>query len=381
MASTHSYVIFSAQYLPTVGGVENFTASLASELASEGHRVTVVASEHPDACDREDTNGFEVVRLPAYRLLDGRLPISHHSAAYERIWDYLLGLPCDRVLVNTRFYPHSLEGLRYAEEKGAQALVLEHGSAPLTMGNPLMNKAISGYEHIITKLGARYNPRYAGVSLAACRWLKEAFGITTTRVVSNAIDAPAFRAASSGWDFRALIPEGGSQFVAAFIARFIAEKGVLVTLEAAERMPEVTFMFAGSGPLDDEVKARCAELPNCIYVGQLQKPDVSALLSQSDVWVSPTVSEGGLPTSLLEAGAWGTLPVMTNVGSIETLLGQDGGSAELCTLEASSVQAALERLAALSPEDRQARSGEFRHRVETAFTWADSARALDKAFE
>lgn len=70
MASTHAYVIFSAQYLPSMGGVENFTASLAKELASQGHRVTVVTSQVPNTSSREDTQGFEVVRLPAYQLLN-----------------------------------------------------------------------------------------------------------------------------------------------------------------------------------------------------------------------------------------------------------------------------------------------------------------------
>ena len=93
MASTPAYVIFSAQYLPSMGGVENFTASLAQELASQGHHVTVVTSQMPDVPSREDTQGFEVVRLPAHQLLHGRLPITHHSAAYGRIWDYLLSFP------------------------------------------------------------------------------------------------------------------------------------------------------------------------------------------------------------------------------------------------------------------------------------------------
>ncbi len=380
MASTHAYVIFSAQYLPSMGGVENFTASLAKELASQGHRVTVVTSQVPNTSSREDTQGFEVVRLPAYQLLNGRLPITHRTAAYERIWDYLLELPCDRVLVNTRFYPHSLEGLRYAEAKGVPAVVLEHGSAPLTLGNPLADHAISAYEKVITRLGARYEPRYAGISLAACRWLAAEFHIRTQRVIPNAIDAVAFRAQASSRDLRALASVEPQDFVAAFIGRFVAEKGVLTCLGVAECLPQVSFVFAGSGPLDDEVRERCSKLSNATYVGRLDKADVSALLFQADCWVSPTLSEG-MPTSLLGAGAWGTLPVISPVGGVEDVLGPDGGPGELCSLEAGSVQAALERLAALSPEDRQARSDEFRHRVETAFTWADSARALDKAFE
>ena len=41
---SHHYAIFSAQYLPHVGGVENFTANLAAQLVREGDQVTVVTS-------------------------------------------------------------------------------------------------------------------------------------------------------------------------------------------------------------------------------------------------------------------------------------------------------------------------------------------------
>ena len=61
------YAIFSAQFLPHIGGVEFYTDNLARELARRGHEVVVVASAMPDAPEYEVTeSGVEVSRLSAY---------------------------------------------------------------------------------------------------------------------------------------------------------------------------------------------------------------------------------------------------------------------------------------------------------------------------
>ncbi len=374
----HRYAIFSAQYLPSMGGVELVTDNLARELVHEGHQVTVVASARKDAPAREDRDGFQVVRLPAAQLLDGRLPVTVKDAAYRRVWGRLLAEDLDRVLVNTRFYPHSLEGLRYAAEKGVPSVVLEHGSAHLSFGIPAADAFVERWEHLVTSRVKAARPAFAGVSLAACRWLSH-FGIETDTVVNNAIDAPAFREGSSGRDFRGELGIAPDAFMACFIGRFVVEKGPLAVLDAARLLPRVSFVMAGAGPEDDHVRAVADYLPNVSLVGRLGRADVSALLSGADCWVSPTRSEG-MATSLLEAGAWGCLPVISPVGGVEDVLG-DSSWGEVTGVSADEVTAAVSRLADLSAEERARRSAAFRDRVETGFTWAHTAAQLDAAFE
>ena len=38
------YCIFSAQYLPSMGGVENYTYNIAKKLIAKGNDVTIVTS-------------------------------------------------------------------------------------------------------------------------------------------------------------------------------------------------------------------------------------------------------------------------------------------------------------------------------------------------
>ena len=128
--------IFSALYLPNMGGVERFTDSLAAELAAEGHSVIVVTSNTHGLSNREVLdNGVEVIRFPCKSLIDGRYPVPIKNACYRSLMADLESRYVDGVLVNTRFYLHSLIGVQFAERMGLRAVVLDHGSAYLTLGS------------------------------------------------------------------------------------------------------------------------------------------------------------------------------------------------------------------------------------------------------
>ena len=95
---------------------------------------------HPERETQQD--GVEVLRLPCRPLLGGRLPLLRRTAATRRAMDELAASAPDRVVVNTRFYGLSLAGARFALRTGTPAFVVEHGSAHLSLGNPLADKVV-----------------------------------------------------------------------------------------------------------------------------------------------------------------------------------------------------------------------------------------------
>ncbi len=313
--------VFSALYLPSMGGVERFTDSLAAELAAEGHSVIVVTNNTHGLSDSEVLdNGVEVIRLPCKNLINGRYPVPIKNPRYRGLMADLESRQVDGVLVNTRFYLHSLIGVRFAESKGLRAVVLDHGSAYLTLGSKPLDLAIERYEDGITAWLKRRDVDFYGISKKSVEWLRH-FGIRAKGVISNAIDAEAYRAQASGRQFRKeLDVEDG--LLVSFVGRLIPEKGIDALLEIMGSLQDrsVHLAVAGDGPLFDQVDT--SPLPNVHALGRLNSSDTAALLMDSDLFCLPTRSEG-FSTSLLEAAACGTASLVPDVGGAREIIPND----------------------------------------------------------
>ena len=158
-----------------MGGVETYTANLARALVAQGMRVivTTLNTHHLEEITNED--GVEVVRLPCRNLLNNRYPIARKNGASRCLWAWLEAQPIDYVVVNARFYSHSYQGLAFARSKGVAPVIIEHGSAHLTLGNPLLDCGVQAVEHAITKAERRFGASSYAVSrkLSRCRRLRE----------------------------------------------------------------------------------------------------------------------------------------------------------------------------------------------------------------
>lgn len=372
--------IFSAQYPPHMGGIENFTQNLARALGNRGHAVTVVTNDTNSigagwACE----DGFDVLRLPCVPLVDGRLPLPKPSTVRRELLKELSAREFDGVLVNARFYPHSLLGMKIARARGLAPLVLDHGSAYLSFSNPLLDPCVRIYEHVMTALGKRYKPRYFGISHKSVDWLRT-FGIEAEGVISNSIDAAEFRECASRRDFRAELELDKDDFLVAFVGRLIPEKGISSIIEASRNCELISrcvvFALAGDGPLADEVKA--AEGPNLRWVGRLGKNDVSALLQQSDALCLPSRSEG-FSTTLLESGACGCPAVVTDIGGARELIPDEHYGTIIKSMATSSIIAAIVHLAddsLLLMEQRR----DCQSLVEKNYSWNSTAESVENLF-
>jgi glycosyltransferase involved in cell wall biosynthesis len=316
----HTYAIFSARYAPLTGGIESYTKGIATALVRRGRRVIVVTSQVGATPGREtDVDGVEVVRLPAHSLMGGRLPIPKRNARYRQVLAGHEREGIDRVLVNARFYGHSIEGLAFARRIGAPSCVLDHGSAYLVLGNPVADAALVAWEHVMTARCRRYRPRFAAVSTASAQWLST-FGIACDTVIPNALDAEAFRASDTGRDFRRELGVGADTTLVAFCGRLEPEKGSLLLAQAAALVDgrEVAFALAGEGSERPAIEA--LGLAHVHLLGMLSHADLAALFRCADLFCLPTRSEG-FCTSLIEAASMGLTPVMPVVGGVHEVMG------------------------------------------------------------
>lgn len=363
--------LFSAQYPPHVGGIETYTCNLARELETLGHHAIVVSLDNCDAESYEvDQHGIEVLRLPCHNAFSERYPVAKRTARAEELWSKLDGERIDYVVVNARFYPHSLAGVRFARKRGIAPIVIEHGSAHLTLGSTPLDVAVGAVEHVMTALVERSAPQFYAVSKAASAWL-EHFGIQSKGELNNAIDAPAFRNLASAQDFRAELGIGCDDLLLASVGRLVPEKGVESLLEAMRRLTNepVWCLFAGDGPLRATVEDCGIERVRAL--GSLGKPEVAALLTQADALCLPSRSEG-FATSLLEAAACGTPAIVTRVGGVNELVPDARFGTVLDDASAASVERAVR--SSLARRGNLADQGRaVRERVEERFTWRRTA--------
>lgn len=375
---SRTYAIFSAQYLPHVGGVETFTANLAHQLVLGGDRVCVVTSARAGAPEVEtQEDGVRIVRLPSTQLMGGRLPLSRHGSRERSLLSAVSGLGVDRVLVNTRFYGTSVTGLRFAWDIHVPAVLLDHGSAWLTFGRgEALDAAAHAWERRMTAKDVSLGATFAGISEKSAAWLST-FGIKTSLVIPNAIDAASFRGESSGRDFRFELGIPNDKTLVAFVGRLAPEKGPERLLAAMGQLGEkYACVLAGEGALRPQLER---DLPaNAHLVGNLDHADLSALLSQADVFCLPTRSEG-FCTSLLEAGAWGVPCVVPDVGGAREVLCRNGNTFGRITQDrepATMADGIRQVMADWTHEQAQ----ELRTHVEHDLSWPQTVRALEHAF-
>jgi len=106
--------------------------------------------------------------------------------------------------------------------------------------------------------------------------------------------------------------------VIGMVARLAPQKGINAFVSAAarvlEKRPDVVFCVIGGGPLEEDVRARMAELKLAPDHFRLlgHRQDATALYPAFDVAMLSSLYEG-LPYVLLEAMAWGVPVVATDV--------------------------------------------------------------------
>jgi glycosyltransferase involved in cell wall biosynthesis len=122
-----------------------------------------------------------------------------------------------------------------------------------------------------------------------------------------------------------------------FVGRFVEKKGLPVLRRLAERIPDVTWLFAGWGSLDP----RQWNLPNVRVFSSLTWDVLKTVYHAADLLVLPSVGEG-LPLVIQEAMACGT-PALVSTETVRA----DGKAASLIFCERVDGLGSEEAVAAL----------------------------------
>ncbi len=117
------------------------------------------------------------------------------------------------------------------------------------------------------------------------------------------------------------VKEGVSESVeekpyALYFGRFSVEKGVKTLLSVAKSLPDIKFVFAGSGPLEDEVNATA----NVVNYGFLTGDKLVSLIKGASFSIYPSEWYENCPFSVMESQMYRVPVVGSNIGGIPELI-------------------------------------------------------------
>ena len=101
-----------------------------------------------------------------------------------------------------------------------------------------------------------------------------------------------------------------------YFGRYSEEKGIRTLVAAAKELPQISFVFAGSGPLEHLL----ADIPNIKNVGFQTGEALEMLIRQARFTVYPSEWYENCPFSVMESQMYGTPVLGANIGGIPELI-------------------------------------------------------------
>ncbi len=101
-----------------------------------------------------------------------------------------------------------------------------------------------------------------------------------------------------------------------YFGRFSQEKGIGTLINAAKALPDIKFIFAGNGPLEDELK----NVPNIQNVGFKSGAELEQLIREARFSVYPSQWYENCPFSVMESQMHGTPVLGSDIGGIPELI-------------------------------------------------------------
>ncbi|MFN8587794.1 MAG: glycosyltransferase family 4 protein [Candidatus Eisenbacteria bacterium] len=344
------------------GGAEIQAEGWAKRL-SDRHRVTVLTRrDPPEQPEREERDGFTVLRLPV-----SRVPLWRTFADVAAIEAALAKLsPRPDVLLCFQTFVSGLAGVRAGRALGVPAIVWIRGEAEYRLRDSRVHgwvspRVWSGAAAVLVQ--SEQNrvdllhelDRHAPARVAAMR--------AKLGVIGNGLDlpdgpfAPGTRVTSVG--------------------RLIADKGMDVVIDAA-RAASLPLTICGEGPERAALEARAAG-HDVRFTGFVSRAALEGVLRDTRIAVLAARRGEGLPNVLLEAMAYARPVIATPCAGTRDLLVDGVNGLVIPPDDAPALAAALRRLA--GDPALAARLGAEARRTAERFAWDAVRPALETALE
>lgn len=109
-----------------------------------------------------------------------------------------------------------------------------------------------------------------------------------------------------------------------YFGRFSKEKGIDTLIEVCKSLPQIKFIFAGSGPLEEKLK----DIGNIENVGFKTGKELEILIREAKFSIYPSEWYENCPFSVMESQMYGTPVLGADIGGIPELI-ENGRTGEL----------------------------------------------------
>lgn len=125
-----------------------------------------------------------------------------------------------------------------------------------------------------------------------------------------------------------------------YFGRLSEEKGIKTLITVCKQLPQIKFVFAGTGPL-----AECLNgIANIEYVGFKKEKELQRLIYNAAFTVYPSEWYENCPLSVLESQALGTPVIGSDLGGTKELIEQEKTGLIVKGRDADALKSAIERL-------------------------------------
>lgn len=354
-------------FLPSIGGVEIFSARLLPALVQRGHRITVVAGHHRGGLpDETDHQGVRVRRFRFHGILAAN-DIERISETMRAVSELQRQVAPDLIHLNT-LGPSVLFHLASLGRWPAPVLLTMHSPVPADAGR---------------------GDTLAGRALASASWVN----CNSRAVHADLLRlAPELRQRSSityyGMPVPALRPSPRPREPPRVVGfgRLVPEKGFDLAIRAfaavRRQVPGARLVLAGEGPARPELEAltRDLGLAEAIeFVGPVRPDQVPALLDGASLVVVPSRWDEPFGLVALEAAFMARPVVATRVGGLGEVV-EDGTTGALVEREdAGALAAAVVRLLR-QPGAADRMGNAARARAVALFAWDRCVDEYDRLY-
>jgi len=361
-------ILLAADFPPSMGGIQHYSASLADSAYSTGVDVRVIAIRQPGSEQFDAAASYEILRVPGgskWAVWQQMRQAAQMMAEGEG----------QTVIVATKWFPEGPAAVQAAHKAGAISALIgydrEFALHGLNIVKWAMQKYVLGHSEII----------FATTAFAAQQF--QSMGVPRVKIyhLSGGVDSDKFYPD----------PEGAARIredlglsdapVIVTISRLAAHKGHRYVLQALPlvqmQVPDVRYVIVGDGPYRQQLEKyahRYDVTGRVVFTGRVSAQQLRAYYTMADVMAMPSFDVARKPTegfglTYLEANACGTPVIGAMTGGVPEAVEHEVSGLLVPPRDFRAVAKALIRLLG-DPDYAKALGESGRTRALNNFSWS-----------